>query len=134
MRQPVIERGSFDEPLWRVTFTEAARNVLAAACRRFGRQVVLLAWPAGATYLPCDSYLPGECDVVLGYVEGCPVYADTRRLALFTHRRLVRDADRRSPGRLHPPLHARAVLAVSDDARPAVALRPCSVCSGAPRR
>jgi len=117
MRQSVIERGSFDESLWRVTFTEAARTVIAAACGRFGQHAVLLAWPAGATYLPCDSYLPSECDVVLGYVEGCPIYVDARRLALFTNRRLVLDADRCSSSRLHPPLRARAVPVVPAHAR-----------------
>ena len=63
--------------------TPAARTLLAAVCQRDGRQAVILAWPAGATYLPADMYLPAENDVILGYVADCPVFVDARRTALF---------------------------------------------------
>ena len=90
-----------------ISFTGAARLVIAAACLRDRQQAILVAWPAGAAYLPNDCYVPSEFDVVLGYVEGCPVYADTRRLALFAKRRLVLDADAHSPQRPYPPLRAQ---------------------------
>jgi hypothetical protein len=90
-----------------IAFTGAARRVIAAACTSGSQQAILVAWPAGAAYLPHECYVPTDFDVVLGFVEGCPVYADSRRLALFSSRRLVLDADACSPSRPHPPLRPR---------------------------
>ena len=84
MPQTVGQLKSLDQSQNFVTFTAAARGVIAAVCRRSGQQVVVLAWPAGAAYLPATCYVPSEFDVVVTYVEGCPVYADSRRLAATT--------------------------------------------------
>lgn len=105
----LLKSGSIDRSALRVEFTAAARSVIAAGKKREGCQVVVLSWPAGAAYLPHEYYSPGEFDVVLAYVEGCPVYVDARRLALFTNRRIVLDADVSSPSHPHPPLRAHVV-------------------------
>ncbi len=105
----VIRVTSHDDPASLVAFTAAARSLIAAACQRAGQQVILLAWPAGATYLPADCYTPSEFDVVITHVSGCPVYADTRRLAMFINRRVEFDADTYTPSRPHPPLRARDI-------------------------
>jgi uncharacterized protein (DUF779 family) len=91
----------------KVAFTPAARRVLAAVCRRDGQQAVLLAWPAGVAYLPLEHYVPNAFDVIVGHVEACPVYADTRRLALFRNSHVVLDATAGSPSPRHPTLSAR---------------------------
>ena len=91
-----------------VDFTGAARETIAAACRREGPQVIIVSWPAGAAYLPATCYSPTEDDVMLGRVAGCPVYADRRRLALFPTHRMLLDAEPISPHRLRPPLRLRA--------------------------
>ncbi len=109
MPQTVGQLKSLDQSQNFVTFTAAARGVIAAVCRRSGQQVVVLAWPAGAAYLPATCYVPSEFDVVVTYVEGCPVYADSRRLAMFVTRRIVLDAEACSAGQPHPPLRTRAV-------------------------
>jgi hypothetical protein len=106
MPQPVAQQESPGTLPATVAFTPGARDVISAACQRTGQQVVLLAWPAGAAYLPVECYVPSEFDVIVAYVEGCPVYADTRRLGLFMTKHLVLDADPSSPGRPHPPLRA----------------------------
>jgi uncharacterized protein (DUF779 family) len=92
-----------------VGFTAAATNMLAEVCRRDGAQVVLLAWPAGATYLPRDHYVPDEFDVVLGHIAGCPIFADTRRLALFPSHDIMLDASAGSARLRRPPLIATVV-------------------------
>lgn len=92
-----------------VGFTAAATATLAEVCRRDGAQVVLLAWPAGATYLPRDHYVPDEFDVVLGYIAGCPIFADTRRLALFPSHNIMLDAPAGSARLRRPPLIATVV-------------------------
>lgn len=93
----------------RVDFTPAARSVIAAVCWRSGPQVVVLSWPAGAAYLPATCYVPGEFDVVIGHVEGCPIYTDARRLGLFANVRVVLDADPSSLSLPHPPLAAHTL-------------------------
>lgn len=110
MQPELVRTRTAARPARRVEFTPAARSVIAAVCWRDGPQVVLLSWPAGAAYLPASCYLPGEFDVVLGHVEGCPIYADARRLVLFSTRRVTLDADASSVSHPHPPLHARALL------------------------
>ncbi len=105
----VLHVRSHDVPESSVAFTAAARSLIAAACQRTGPQVIVLAWPAGATYLPADCYVPSEFDVVITHVSGCPVYADTRRLTMFINRRVEFDADAYTASRPHPPLRARDV-------------------------
>ena len=104
MPHPVMQLTSLDGSQSRVAFTAAAREVIAAACRRGGQQIILLAWPTAATYLPANSYRPSEFDVVVACVNGCPVYADTRRLAMATDTRVVFDAEAYTLGRPNPPL------------------------------
>lgn len=94
--------------------TPAARALLAAVRRRDGRQAVVLAWPAGATYLPADDYLPAENDIILGYVADCPVFVDARRTALFRDRHVVLDVSAASARRRRPPLAVRARSALGE--------------------
>jgi hypothetical protein len=101
-----------------VVFSPAARSAILNACRRGKRQAVLLSWPAGATYLPQDCYQPGEFDVVVGHVAGCPIYADVRRLALFAERRVLVDAEQPSRTREHPPLRVQATAQPQITGRP----------------
>ena len=104
MPHPVRQLTSLDGSRSRVAFTASAREVIAEACRRGGPQIIVLAWPGGAAYLPADSYQPSEFDVVVACVDGCPVYADTRRLAMSTDTRVVFDADAYTLRRPNPPL------------------------------
>ena len=87
-----------------VRFTAAARATISAACRREGSQAIIVSWPAGAAYLPSACFTPQRGDVIIGRVEGCPVYADTQRLALLPTRRMLLDAERSSPHRVRLPL------------------------------
>lgn len=107
--QPLMPPESIPGSARKVAFTPAARRVLASVSRRDGQQAVLLAWPAGVAYLPLAHYVPDAFDVIVGHVEGCPVYADTRRLALFRNSHVILDAARRSPSRRHPTLSARTL-------------------------
>lgn len=108
MQQSMSAPRSVDDSARQVLFTPTARGVIASACDREGPHAVVLAWPSGAAYLPGDCFATTEHDVVVGFVAGCPVFADTRRLALFVNHRLVVDAEPVSPARAHPPLWVRA--------------------------
>ena len=92
----------------RVSFSARARAVLSAARSRDGLQTVVLSWPSGAAYLPSACYRPGEHDILLGEVAGCPVLADVRQLALFPTRRMMLDA---APASRHIPRPALRVRA-----------------------
>lgn len=120
MLQPAMP-GSVSAARSRVAFTPAARRALTTVSRRDGQQAILLAWPAGATYLRRADYLPHTFDVILGHVAGCPIYVDTRRLALFRNQRVVLDADPAPRSATHPALAARKapMPVVDDDAAPA---------------
>jgi uncharacterized protein (DUF779 family) len=91
----------------RLTFTPAARRALVAVSRRDGQQAVLLAWSAGAAYLPCAAYVPYAFDVILGHVAGCPIYVDARRLAMFRDERVVLDVDPAARSAVQPALATR---------------------------
>jgi len=116
----------------KVDFTPAARRALAAVSHRDGQQAVLLAWPAGAAYLPLDHYAPHDFDVILGHVEGCPVYADTRRLALFRNHHVVLDVDPDSPSVRYPTLSARPLPSPELDWE-TTPVGPATRCSMGPR-
>jgi hypothetical protein len=90
----------------KVSFTFAARRALAAVCRRDGQQALVLAWPAGVSYLPHRQYVPQAFDVILGHVVGCPIYVDTRRLALFRDQHIVLDTCPGAHRVQHPTLAA----------------------------
>jgi len=92
-----------------ISFTAAARATIKAALGRDGSQTVLLGWPAGATYLPSPCYEPSLHDIEVGQVEGCPIYVDTRRLAMFPTARVTYDAAPATPLRLRPSLRARTL-------------------------
>ena len=92
-----------------ISFTAAARATIKAALGRDGSQTVLLGWPAGATYLPSPCYEPSRHDIEVGEVEGCPIYVDTRRLAMFPTARVTYDAAPATPLRLRPSLRARTL-------------------------
>jgi hypothetical protein len=121
MHAPIARPQRGLAPARQVAFSRAARTAIVDACRRGSRQVVVLSWPAGATYLPRDCYQPGAFDVVIGHIAGCPVYADVRRLALFRDQRVLLDAERPTAVRPHPALRARPLPAPrpTDRARPA---------------
>jgi uncharacterized protein (DUF779 family) len=87
--------------------TQAASQMLAAVRRRDGLQAVVLAWPAGATYLPADRFVPGRYDVIISHIAGCPVYLDARRAALFRDHRVVLDAAKSSSSRRRPMFAVR---------------------------
>jgi uncharacterized protein (DUF779 family) len=106
MLRPAMPR-SVSGAVSRVAFTPAARRALTTVSRRDGQQAVLLAWPAGAAYLPRADYVPHTFDVILGHVAGCPIYVDTRRLALFRNQRVVLDADLATRSTGHPALAAQ---------------------------
>lgn len=100
----------------RLVVTGRARRAMGEVCRSHGRQVVVLAWPGGATYLPVASYRPSKYDVVVGHIAGCPVYADMRRLGWSSRNRVVLDiVETPRPGR-------RLLLSV----RPAAQATACS--------
>jgi hypothetical protein len=80
-----------------VRFTAAARATITAACPREGSQTIIVSWPAGAAYLPSTCFTPGRGDVMIGRVAGCPIYADTRCLAVSPARRMLLDVERSSP-------------------------------------
>jgi uncharacterized protein (DUF779 family) len=116
MLQPAAP-GTVSTRRWRVAFTPAARRVLTRVARRDGQQAIVLAWPAGAAYLPRADYAPHDFDVILGHVAGCPIYVDTRRLALFRDQRVVLDADPAPRSDTHPALAVQpAPRAEPDDA------------------
>ena len=75
----------------RLVVTDRARRAMGQVCRGQGQQVVVLAWPGGATYLPRAAYRPTKYDVVVGHIAGCPVYADMRRLSWSSKTRVVLD-------------------------------------------
>ena len=91
----------------RLVVTDRARRAMDQVCRGQGQQVVVLAWPGAATYLPRAAYRPTKYDVVVGHIAGCPVYADMRRLSRSGRTRVVLDVvEMPSPGR--PLLQVRA--------------------------
>lgn len=91
----------------RLVVTAAARRALLRVRREVGSQAVVVSWPAGATYVPATSYVPGEFDVIMGHVARCPIYADIRQLNFYRDRSVVLDAhDTRF--RTHPVLRFRA--------------------------
>jgi uncharacterized protein (DUF779 family) len=110
----------------KVAFTPAARRALTTVARRDGPQAILLAWPAGAAYLPRADYVPHIFDVIVGHVAGCPIYVDTRRLAMFSDQRVVLDADSAPRSDAHPVLVAQPAPMPADDAaaRAAIATVP----------
>lgn len=60
----------------------------------------MLSWPGGATYLPITCYEPGEYDVIVGHMAGCPIVVDVRQLGWSPHTRVVLDiAQGPGPGR-----------------------------------
>lgn len=91
----------------RVDFTPCARDAIAQIRDRDGVQAIVLSWPVGATYLPYRYYLPGKFDVVLTHVAGCPVFADVRRLSLFSIRRVLVDAELAASPHVRPRLRVR---------------------------
>lgn len=91
----------------RISFTAAARATIKAAFGREGSQTILLGWPGGATYLPSRCYQLGLHDIEVGEVEGCPIYVDTRRLAVFPVATVILDAAPTTPLRLRPSLRAQ---------------------------
>ena len=92
----------------RLVVTDRARRAMDQVCRGQGQQVVVLAWPGGATYLPRAAYRPIKYDVVVGHIAGCPVYADMRRLSWSGRTPVVLDVvEMPSPGR-RPLLQVRA--------------------------
>ena len=96
------------ENVWQhISFTVAARATIKSALGRDGSQTILLGWPGGATYLPSPCYEPGFDDIEVGTVEGCPIYVDTRRLAMFPTARVTYDAAPTTPWQLHPSLRAQ---------------------------
>lgn len=104
----------------RLVVTDRARRAMGRVCRDEGAQVVVLAWPGGATYLPVASYRPSKSDVVVGHIAGCPVYADLRRLGWSSRNRVVLDiVEAPRPGR-------RLLLSVRPGAQPAPRTRPAS--------
>ncbi|HZC69810.1 MAG TPA: hypothetical protein VE442_03860 [Jatrophihabitans sp.] len=109
MEQPTARLDPVGARAGQIRFSRTARTVLVDACRRDRRQAVLLSWPGGATYLPRECYRPGDFDVVVGHVAGCPIYADMRRLSLFRDRRVLLDAEARSRTRPRPPLQATTI-------------------------
>ncbi|HKC29692.1 MAG TPA: hypothetical protein VKB75_16875 [Jatrophihabitans sp.] len=102
MQKPITVENQSDEQQPPVEFTPMARAAIATACQSEGPQVVLLAWPAGATYLPQRCYSPSAFDIVLGDLEASPVYTDARRLSLFVNRHIVIDGEARIPTRTRP--------------------------------
>lgn len=78
-------------PTPRLSITAAARRAVVRIRREVGPQAVFLSWPAGATYVPAASYVPGEFDVIVGHVARCPIYADVRQLGFYGDRSAVLD-------------------------------------------
>jgi hypothetical protein len=100
---------SAEKVLQHISFTAAARATIKAALGRDGPQTILLGWPAGATYLPSPCYEPSVDDIEVGQVEGCPIYVDSRRLAMFPTAKVTFDAAPTTPWRLRPSLRARTL-------------------------
>jgi hypothetical protein len=64
----------------RVTVTSPARQAIAQRCQSLGPQVLLLTWPRAVTTMPASVMVANPYDVIVGHVEGCPVYVDVRTL------------------------------------------------------
>ena len=71
-----------------VAFTPAARHVLAGARAEGGDVCVVLSWPGGAVSLPECHHQSSEFELVLGRIDGCPIYVDSRHLALLLGQRV----------------------------------------------
>jgi uncharacterized protein (DUF779 family) len=92
----------------RLVVTDRARRAMGQVRRGQGLQVVVLAWPGGATYLPRAAYRPTKYDVIVGHIASCPVYADMRRLGWSSRTRVVLDVVEMPPPGRRPVLHVRA--------------------------
>ena len=108
MNYPLTPLRPVDRSSRRIAVTPAARSAIAELSQTCGQQALLLAWPAGAACVPTDCYRPYEYDVIVGHVEGCPIFADIRRLGLYADRRVVLDIDPQAP---RWPLQIRVKLA-----------------------
>src|SRR6266545_5295574 len=75
----------------RLVVTNQARDAISCLCRAGGLQALVVAWPADVTCLPVATFSPGEFDVILAHIAGCPVYADLRQLRSFADRPAVLD-------------------------------------------
>jgi uncharacterized protein (DUF779 family) len=82
-------QGLDDSPGRCLVITDLARKAIECLCRDHGRQAVVLSWPGGARCLPIACYEPGEYDVIVGHVAGCPIYADVRQLGWSAHGRVL---------------------------------------------
>ena len=80
----------------RLVATDAAREALASLCRDRGEAVMFVqsgGCCAGSTPMcyPLGEFLVGPVDVLLGEVDGCPFYIDSRLDAAWGSPRYVLD-------------------------------------------
>jgi uncharacterized protein (DUF779 family) len=99
----------------RLVVTARARRAVAHVCRAAGRQAVVMSWPAGATYLPADTFVPGAYDIIVAHIAGCAVYADVRQIGFYADRSAVLDVQ--DGRRSRPVLHVSCRPAMDDAAR-----------------
>jgi len=71
------------EPRSRITATPAAREAIAALCADQGAPVMFVqsgGCCAGSVPMcyPIGEFLVGPVDILLGEIDGCPFYIDTR--------------------------------------------------------
>ncbi len=92
----------------RLVVTDRARDAIRCLCRASGPQALVVAWPAGVTYLPVGIFSPSEFDVIIGHIACCPVYGDVRQLGFFANRHAVLDLAESMRWREQPLLRLRS--------------------------
>jgi hypothetical protein len=96
----------------RLVVTDRARDAIRCLCRAGGPQALVVAWPAGVTYLAVAMFSPSEFDVTIAHIACCPVYADVRQLGFLADRHAVLDLAEPMSGRERPLLRLRSTPCV----------------------
>jgi uncharacterized protein (DUF779 family) len=111
---PLLDHDDIDAPAARLVVTPLARRTMAGIHRAAGPQALVLSWPGGATCLPVEYFEPGDFDVIVGHVAGCPIHADLRQLACYADRFAVLDVAH-AGSRAHPVMRLRAAATAPAD-------------------
>jgi len=91
----------------RIAVTPRATRAVSNTRKSLGDHTVVMTWPAGATMLPADQFVPSAFDVIVGHVAQCAVFADARQLELFAAHHVLIDVETNPRPSRRPILRVR---------------------------